>query len=90
MGQSDRAIDTLLYAYPYNINDYSLHALLASLYYSKGDLLEARKELMIALIFKPSDPYLVEFLAKVNYKLSNYDEALENNLKLNELYSYTS
>jgi len=87
IGKSDKAIDTLLYAYPYNINNDSLHALLASLYYAKGDLFEARKEIQTALVFKPSDPYLIKFLAKVNYKLSNYQEAINNNIKLNALYS---
>ena len=53
----------------------------------KGTYLKRRKEIQTALIFKPADPYLIKFLSKVNYKLSYYQEAINNNMKLNVLYS---
>ena len=87
LGRHDEAVDTLLYAYPYNLNNDSLHALLAALYYEKGDLFEARKEIQTALLFKPSDPYLIKFSAEINYKLSNYEDAASNNIKLNIICS---
>ncbi|RJP59332.1 MAG: hypothetical protein C4541_06285 [Candidatus Auribacter fodinae] len=76
-GNADQAIIALEKASELNTGNENVHVLLAKLYFEKGDLMYAEREARIALIMKPGDPYLLKFLAHVNFLLEDFNEALD-------------
>lgn len=83
-GSQDRAMEVLEKAVDLNANVEPAHSLLAKLYYERGDLIGAEKEARIALLLKPQDPYLLRFVAHINYLLEDYNEALDSYKALNK------
>ena len=77
-GQNDRAIEVLENAESYNASIFQLHMFLAKLYFDRGDLLDAKKHISIALLIKPEDPYLLRFNARIMYLLEEYTHALNS------------
>lgn len=85
-GDADAAIDVLQKASDLNTNNESVHTLLARIYFEKGDLMAAESEARIALLLKPDDPHILKFLARVNYLLEDFSDAMDQYTALSDTY----